>query len=75
MAGVCEGRGGAGEAVLAGVRGSLRGLKKGMAARFMANKLAVAGGGQKIILMAILPSPLPGTSEVRNQFLEPLRAV
>jgi hypothetical protein len=46
-----------------------------MAARFMANKLAVAGGGQKIILMAILPSPLPGTSEVRNQFLEPLRAV
>ena len=29
----------------------------------------------KIILMAILRSPLSGTSEVRNQFLEPLRVV
>ena len=29
----------------------------------------------KIILMAILRSPLSGTSEVRNQFLDPLRVV
>jgi Transposase DDE domain len=46
-----------------------------VAERLVANKLAVAAGGQKIILMAILHPSLPGTSEVRNQFLEPLRAV
>jgi len=33
-------------------------------------------GGQKIILMVTMLSPLPGTSsEVRHQFLEPLRAI
>ena len=41
----------------------------------MTNKLAVVMRGQKIILMALLPPPLSGTSAVRNQFLEPLRAV
>ena len=42
----------------------------------MANKLAPEVAPKKgIILMAILLSPLSGTSEVRNQFLKPLRAV
>lgn len=42
----------------------------------VANKLAVARRVKNFILMAILPSSLSGTSsEVRNQFLEPLRAV
>ena len=41
----------------------------------MANKLALEVAAPKIILRAIMLSPLSGTSEVRNQFHEPQRVV
>jgi hypothetical protein len=51
-------------------------LESAVTVRLMANKLAPEVAPKKgIILMAILLSPLSGTSEVRNQFLKPLRAV